>query len=266
MYQAYWGLGESPFRNVLDPNFFYQSPTHEEALARLQFLVLEKRRLGLISGPSGSGKSFLLKIFAAQIRQAAQPVAKLSLLAVEPAEMLWRVLSGWGCSLDQTSSLSALWRKLSDRLIEYRYQQLAAIALFDDVDRAGPETLQCIERLANYDRSPEARLSVVLAGREISEAVLGDRLIDMAELRVDLEPWEPADTEHCVTSLLAQAGRRSPIFAKPAVERLHELSHGIPRQVSQLADLSLMAGAGQRLQQIDVDVVENVFQELCRHS
>lgn len=43
MYQAHWGLRESPFRGLLDPKFFYQSPTHEEALARLHFLVEQRR-------------------------------------------------------------------------------------------------------------------------------------------------------------------------------------------------------------------------------
>ena len=69
MYQAHWGLQESPFRGDLDPKSFYQSPTHEEALARLSFLVGQHRRLGLLVGPSGSGKSLLLEVFAQQLRR-----------------------------------------------------------------------------------------------------------------------------------------------------------------------------------------------------
>ena len=102
MYQAHWGLQESPFRGLLDPKFFYQSPTHEEALARLHFLVDQQRRLGLLVGPSGSGKSLLLEVFAEQLRRHARPVAKLSLLGVEPAEMLWLLAAEWGLSLDPT--------------------------------------------------------------------------------------------------------------------------------------------------------------------
>ena len=69
MYQAHWGLQESPFRGDLDPKSYYQSPTHEEALARLSFLVGQHRRLGLLVGPSGSGKSLLLEVFAQQLRR-----------------------------------------------------------------------------------------------------------------------------------------------------------------------------------------------------
>ena len=155
MYQAHWGLRESPFRGLLDPKFFYQSPTHEEALARLQFLVHQQRRLGLLVGPPGSGKSLLLEVFAAQLRRNARPVAKLSLLGVEPAELLWLLAADWGLSLEPTQSLAALWRAVTDRLIEYRYQQLEAVVLLDDADqadRAGVAARDAVGPLRSFAR------------------------------------------------------------------------------------------------------------------
>jgi general secretion pathway protein A len=153
---------------------------------------------------------------------------------------------------------------VADRLIEYRYQQLDAVVLLDDADQADRQVLQHVTRLARFNPSPETRLTLVLAGRN-NEGMskLGERLLDLAELRIDVEPWEPADTGDFLNALLAQAGRQSPVFDGPAVARLHELSHGIPRRVSQLADLALLAGAGQQLQQIDAAVVEEVYQELA---
>ena len=262
MYQAHWGLQESPFRGLLDTKFFYQSPTHEEALARLHFLVEQQRRLGLLVGPSGSGKSLLLKVFADQLRRHARPVANVSLLGVGPAEMLWLLAAEWGLSLDPTESLGTLWRAVTDRLIEYRYQQLDTVVLLDDADQADRPLLQQVTRLARFDLSPETRLTIVLAGHEEGMSKLGEPLLGLAELRIDVEPWQPTETEEFVSTMLAQAGRKSPVFAEPAVARLHELSHGIPRRVSQLADLALLVGAGQDLQQIDADVVQEVYQEL----
>src|SRR4051794_40746625 len=75
MYQAYWGLGESPFRGHLDARYFHQSATQEEALARLHFLVEERRTLGLLLGEAGSGKSQLFEIFAAQLPRFRRQVA-----------------------------------------------------------------------------------------------------------------------------------------------------------------------------------------------
>ena len=57
MYQAYWGLVESPFRGGLDPRFYHEGPTQEEAIARLHFLVDGGRPLGLLLGSTGCGKN-----------------------------------------------------------------------------------------------------------------------------------------------------------------------------------------------------------------
>ena len=262
MYQSHWGLRESPFRSMLDPKFFYQSPTHEEALARLQFLVHQRRRLGLLAGPPGSGKSLLLEVFAEQLRRAAQPVAKISLLGIEPAEMLRLLAAGWGVCLEPTRSMASLWRAVSDRLVEFRYQQLNAVALLDDVEQADRHVLQQVARLVRFDPSPESRLTLVLSGRNEGLAKLGEPLLGRVELRIDIEPWESSDTKDFLNAQLAQAGCHSPVFAETAVARLHELSHGIPRRAAQLADLALLAGAGQDLQQIDADVVEEAYREL----
>ena len=262
MYQSYWGIKDYPFRGCLAPEFFYQSPTHEEAIARLHFLVDQQRRLALLIGPGGSGKSLLLDVFASQVRRSGGRVAQVSLLGLQSDELLWQLATAWGLNPRPTTSLGALWRLLTDRLIEYRYQQLTVVALLDDVDQADPATLIHVTRLARWDPSPEMRMTLVLAGRPEGIQRLDSHLLDLSELRIDVEPWEQADTQQFIAKSLAQAGCQSPVFAEPALAKLHELAHGIPRQVSQLADLALLAGAGQNLQQINADVVEMVYQEL----
>ena len=262
MYESHWGLQESPFRSCLDPQFFHQSPTHEEALARLHFLVEQRRRVGLLMGPSGSGKSLLLEVFATQLRRRGCSVAKFSLLGVDPAEMLGLLAAGLELNLAPTDSVAALWRAVTDRLVEYRYQQRDTIILFDDADQAHQQVMAQVTRLVQFDPSPESRLTFVLAGDRERLGRIGKQLMELTELRIDLEPWEQVDTEDFLSCSLARAGRESPVFDDPAVARLHELSHGIPRRVTQMADLALVAGAGRNLEQIDTDVIESVHQEL----
>jgi general secretion pathway protein A len=190
-------------------------------------------------------------------------VAKVSLLDVEPNEMLSLLAAEWELPIGSLQSPSILWRSLTNRLIEHRYQQLQTVVLFDDVDQADPRTLQHVARLVRFDPSPEMRLTVVLAGHQECLGKLAQTLLSLADLRIDVEPWQRADTEQYVETLLSRAGRRTPIFVEQAVDRLHELAHGIPRRVSQLADLALLAGAGQSLDRIDARVVDEAYQELC---
>ena len=262
MYHSHWGLQSSPFRGYRSPRSFYQSPTHEEGLARLHFLTEQNRRLGLLMGDPGSGKSLLLSVFAEQLRREGRSVATVSLLGLQPTEMLYLLSCELKLSLEPTDSIARLWQAVTNRLAEFRYQQTPTILLFDDVDRADSQILDQVIRLVQHDSSPASRLTIVIAGRRDAIGHIGRRLLELVELRIDVEPWEQSDTEAFIESSLAEADRESPIFDRPAVARLHELSHGVPRRVSQLADLALLAGAGQDLRQIDADVVESAYREL----
>ncbi len=262
MYLSHWGLIESPFRSRVAARYFYRSPTHEEALARLQFLVDEVHRIGLLMGEAGSGKSIVMGVFAEQRNGAGRPVVMTSLLGMDRLEFLYTVGSELGARPKAPLTISLLWRGVADRLLANRYQGLETVLLLDDADRAGRDVLAQVARLANHDLSPESRLTVVLTGRRERMGRLGHALLELAELRIDLEPWEPSDTEHYLKSSLKQAGRSAAVFDDAAVARLHELARGVPRHVARLADLALVAGAGRKLAVIDVETVESVCHEL----
>lgn len=262
MYESYWGLRESPFRNANDRSMFYESPTHEEALSRLQYLADYHYRLGILAGPAGSGKTLLLDVFAEHLRRHGRPTADFSLLDVEPTEMLLLLAASWGLNPTPSMNTASLWRMLTDRLIEYRYQRIEPVVLLDDADQTNSEVQRHIARLARFDTSPDARLCIVLASRNEGIARLDQSLSSLADLRIEIEPWRRTETEQFVNDRLSKAGRSTPVFTPPAVDRMQEISHGIPRRVAQIAELSLLAGAGQNLQQIDAGVVESVYQEL----
>ena len=261
MFRKYWGLRESPFRDTLDWRRFYASPMHEEALARLEFLVEDRRRMGLLLGMPGCGKSLVLEVLDRRLRRSGLQVANVNVSGVDLREFLWLLAAELGINPDRRDDVFRLWRGVLDRLIENRYQQLSTVVLLDDADRASPQVLDHLARLAQLDDN-SARLTIVLAATGLSGVRLPQRLVELAELRSDLEPWEPADTVQHVNAALEQAGRSMPIFTDEAVHHLHDLAGGVPRHINRLANLALLAGAGSKLTQIDIDTVESAYQEL----
>lgn len=261
MYLEYWGLRESPFGGLAS-RYYHETSAQEEALARLHFLVEGRRRLGLLLGYSGVGKSMLLELFARQLRAAGQQVASIGLLGLGADEFFWHVAVQLGMKPPAGAPTFQLWRAVTNFMDAGRYQKLATVFLLDDADEASPGVLDQAIRLAQSDWSADARITLVFAANSGRLARLPGRLGQLAELRVDVEPWDFVETRRYIEGALAEAGRRIPVFQPAAIDRLYQYSRGVPREVRQLADLALLAGAGCELLEIDAATVDSVFHEL----
>ncbi len=258
MFTAHWGLTRSPFASQLNPEDFYLSATHDEALARLVFLIENGRRLGFLLGASGTGKSLLFEIAASQLRRSGCQVVKMNVTGLDANEFSWKLSTGLGHLTSTHAGPVEWWRGIGDRLAANRYQRTATVVLLDDVEDCCPDVYGAIARLVLTEQKPDARLTIILAGQRQQAGSLGSKLNELCELRIEIEPWDEGGTTEYVQDALERVGRRPDIFDPSALERLHDLSNGVARRVRQLAELSLIAGVAEGLQQIDDTVVDAV--------
>jgi len=257
MYQAYWGLKQSPFGSALTPVNLSASPVHAEALARLEFLGESRFSFGLLLGGAGSGKSTVLAQFAARAERDGAHVAVANAAASDELAVLEPLAIG--LQIDVHPEAGSLLRQVARRLEELQLECLVSILLLDDLDRAGPGVLAIVEQLLGHAGAP---LTVVATARPQTAKRLGLRLLEQAALRIDLNPWNEAETRDYLQASLATAGRVQAAFSESAARRLFELSAGAPHRVNQLAQLALLAGASQKLLQIDADTIDAVHEEL----
>jgi general secretion pathway protein A len=66
-----------------------------------------------------------------------------------------------------------------------------------------------------------------------------------------------------VSTALEHAGRATPVFTDEALYHLHDLCGGIPRRVNQLANFALLAGAGRKMAEIDLETIDGAYHELA---
>jgi general secretion pathway protein A len=176
--------------------------------------------------------------------------------------LLWQIAADWGANPAPDEPLFRLWRRIGDRIVENRLFDCHTVILLDDAQAARAEVLVQMGRLVQCDPSAGARLTVVLSTRPEHLPQLGPQLTGLAELCIQLGPWEESDTADYVESALSGAGREVPVFAPEAVARIHKLAQGVPRRISQLAELSLLAGLSVPLDRIGGETVDSVYREL----
>jgi type II secretory pathway predicted ATPase ExeA len=257
MYDTYWGLQRPVFTSAAVRQSLASSPVHAEALARLDFLCESRLPLGLLLGPAGSGKSTVLAEFAERAARGGALVAMTNAATTDELAVLVPLAIGLQVASEKDSRL--LWRYIIDRFEEIKLEGLSVVILLDDLDRASASVLLAVERLL---AAGGAAVTIVAAARVATAGKIGTRLLDVAALRIDLAPWNEAETGEYLAATLSNAGRQQPAFNDAATRRLFELSGGAPRKVNQLAQLALLAGASQKLIQVDEATIEAVQEEL----
>ncbi|QDU26391.1 NACHT domain protein [Anatilimnocola aggregata] len=264
MYHAHWGLRSSPFGGSAGDTLAktIPNPAFEEALARLQYLVAGQGRLGLLMGAAGTGKTTLLRRFVDRARRDGIPAALVGGCGCDERTYTQQLTRAWQVPATQPDDLATAWELISNQLAEWRYERQPAILVLDDADRAPAGVRQLIERVLHLALTQQALLTVFLACSTETAASVGHRLLEQVELRIDLSPWSEDETAEHVARMIYESGGEHPIFTDDAIATLHELSGGIPRKVDQIAELALLAGAGQELSEIDAATLLEAYQEL----
>lgn len=258
MYESYWGLSEPPFSNRLDERRFVETPVHEEALARLDYLIEQRHRCGVLSGPGGSGKSLLLGVLAGQIRRTQRDVAVVDLRRVGGHEMLWRLAAALHLAPEESQPSFALWRAVEDHLHGLRLARSQTVIIFDHFDRSEPDCGQILERLLNLENVSCGWTTTIVATRTVQRPLLSD----LSDLRIELPAMNRTQTEQYVREGLSRVGCNRDLFNTDALARLFQQSQGIPRAVNSLCELSLLAAMGQERDVVDAEIVETAAREL----
>ncbi len=266
MYQTHWGLAKPPVPSGLDTKLFYEGASQRESLARLRFLLAHRRRLGLVLGAPGLGKSLLTCVFAEQCRKAGHAVAQVDLLGLSTREFYWQLGNKLQAAVRAEDDMLRLFRQLTDRLQENALQNKQTVLLLDDLDQAGPDLLNQVQRLLRTEAANAGWLTLIATTGPTQIRRLGQGLLDQVDLRIDLQPWDELDTVGYLQLALFEAGAERPLFDDQAMTDLHRASQGIPRAVNRLADFALLAGSNNKQEMIEASTIQAASESLSLPS
>jgi len=262
MSRDHWKFTGAPFDGGLEPASFHAGGPQEEALARMEWLLEERQRFGLVTAAEGCGKSHLAAMAVRRLGGLGAETALLSLRGLSPGDWIELLLER--LPLDPLCRAEPLrpWQKLENRLRENTLMERPTAIIFDDIDLAPDDAVEGITRLIAAAEPRFARTVVVATATPAGLARLPVAIRQRAALRIELSPWTAADVHAFLCRAIARVGGDPGIFPADAAATVARFAGGVPRTVGQLAQLALAAAAGDGLDRVDAATVERAWREL----
>lgn len=266
MYQEYFGLKEKAFGNTPDPRFLFPSRQHQEALARLEYVV-EERGIGLITGDIGTGKTTLSRALIDLLDE--QSYLPILLLNPRFAPTQFLRLMAQKMEIRPNRFKSDLIEQIQDRLFKYYEQQITPVLILDEAQLIpGKSFFDEIRLLTNFQLDHTNLLSVILIGQSELARRLKHRvyaaLNQRITIRFHLKPLDEQDVLDYLAFRWKVAGgseKKFP-FTPLSVSKIFAFSGGVPRIINSLATTCLIDALGKGVHEIEHDMVDLQAQEI----
>ena len=243
IYTSTFGLTERPFSLVPDPAFIYWSPSHQRAYAMLEYGLLTRAPITLITGEVGAGKTTLLHHLLKTVGDDVR-VGLIANAHGDRGELLRWVL----LALAQPAAPQETYVDLFGRFQAYLIAEYAAgrrvILIFDEAQNLSRESLEELRMFTNINAGKDELLQLVLVGQpELRDMIRRPDLLQFAQ-RVSsafhLGAMDAPTVRAYIRHRLQVAGATQEIFLVSAADLIHEVTGGVPRLVNQLCDLALV--------------------------
>lgn len=241
--RAHYGFSRHPFGRDLAPAQLFASRAHQEAVARIRWLV-DESGIGVITGEVGAGKTIAARAATAVLDASRHTIVYLP----NPA------IGGRGLHMHLVAALGGTPRFHTAALITQTQDLLAAetdeknktvVVVVDEAHLLTSDQLEQLRLATNTDMDARSPLVLVLLGQPTLRrrlklgafAALDQRIA----LRYHLDGMPVAETTAYLAHHLALAGRSDPLFSDDAIAVIHRTARGIPRAVNNLAVAALIA-------------------------
>ncbi len=266
-YYEHLGLTKEPFSNTPDPEFFYHSHEHQEALYRLEIAIRMRRGLSVILGAVGTGKTTLSRILLQQFdgdrdkfvfRLILDPNFQSEYEFIKAIMEVFDIRSIPNSTIECKNVLQNHLYKIS--LIEERNPVL----ILDEGQMLTPTFMEVLRNLLNYETNKQKLLQVVIFAQPefLLKLKKKPNFNDRIALGYSINPLNQEETDELIRFRLQQAGANGKtIFNEEAIEHIYFYTKGSPRQIINVCHEALITMIRNDKSLVDGPVIQGIIKQ-----
>ena len=265
LYSEHFGFRERPFTLSPDPDFLFWSKSHLRAFSVLEYGLLTRAPLTVVTGEVGIGKTTLVQALLRQIDED-MTVGLLSNVQGDRGALVRWVLNALDVPVgDPRADYVVLFQMLQDFVLEEYAAGRRVVLVIDEAQNLGLETLEELRMLTNINSGKDELLQMILVGQpELRDMIVRPELRQFAQ-RVSasyhLEAMDLPTTRAYVRHRLEHAGGVGDEIAPKAIAAIFEEAGGVPRIVNKLCDLALVYAASAGQDRVGVGTVRELVDD-----
>ena len=266
MYEEFYGLNRRPFENTPNPEFFFASKQHREALAALIYGIKQSKGFMLVTGEVGSGKTFLIQSLKYELEEENHIILEVATPWITPEELFAELPQKLGMDMDPEWGSLVFQAKLKEQLERLHEQGRRVLVILDEAQQLPERTLEGIRLLSNFENEDAKLIQIIFLGQNELNDILGRYSMRQIRQRITLSRslgyFNETETRRYIEHRLSVSGCTEPVFNDHALSLIFKKSHGSPRLVNLICDNCLITGYAHFARTIDAHVVREVLSDL----
>lgn len=227
--------------------------------------VIEEREIALLTGEIGCGKTTISRALMDSMGDAYH-FSFIFNPRLNAMEFLRGVARGLAVATPSANK-DELLKEITEALYRFHQEGRCPVFVIDEAqlipDR---EVIEEIRLLTNFQLDDRNLLSMIIMGQPELRGILSAPVYEPFRQRIainyHLSPLDMEETLEYLDFRIEVAGGSAGLFSPDAVQRIFELSGGVPRKINVIATNSLLEGFGRDASWIDGVIIEGLKEEL----
>jgi len=264
LYTAHFGFSERPFKILPDPDFLYWSKSHQRAFAILEYGMITRAPLTVITGEVGTGKTTLVQALLSQLEHDTT-VGLISNAQGGRGDLLRWVMNALDVPYSETDEYVALFNRFQKFVIQEYSENRNVLLIIDEAQNLEVEVLEELRMLTNINSNKDELLQLILVGQPELRAKISRPELRQFAQRVSatyhIDPMDTLTTHAYVRHRLTHVGGTGKEITPQAIQYIYAQSQGIPRVVNKLCDLALVYAASGGVEKVGLPIVRELIND-----